>query len=56
MKNYFVRFIYNQAVVSITVSSNTDDPEAIIGDALVAIQDDIGFFAVDAKDIDIEEF
>jgi hypothetical protein len=56
MKNYFVRFIYNQAVVSITVSSESTNPDEIIAMATEAIAYDIGFDVSTANDIDIEEF
>lgn len=55
MKQYFVRFIYDRAVVCTTVESDTNNAEAIIADAMHSIEDELAFFVGSANDVDIEE-
>ena len=51
--DYNVSFIYDEAVVSTTIT--TDDPREIIGFAQDRILDTLGFDVSTANNVDIEE-
>jgi hypothetical protein len=53
MTDYNVSFVYNEAVVLTTIT--TDDPAEIIGLAQDRILDTLGFDVSTARDVDVEE-